>query len=168
MAHYQLVLRHDSPINIPSTDFAVYDETGEFITVISVWEGDSTFNLFVPASPVDRRYSLCDIFQYPACCIEFTLPAVSCDSLAVKTVSLPMPDVRLYPYPLTDLLWIDVAGDGSYGYRIGSATGGMVASGIIDRRPVSVDMSSLPAGIYMVGVWQGNTPLGYRRVVKVR
>lgn len=167
MAHYQLNLRHDSPINIPSTDFAVYDEAGEFITIMSVWEGDSTFNLFVPMSPVDRQYSLCDIFQYPECCIEFTVPAVSCDSLAVKTVNLPMPDMRLYPNPLTDLLLIDVAGDGSYDYRIVSATGGMVASGIIDRRPMRVDMSSLPAGVYMVGLWQGDAPLGYRRVVKV-
>jgi hypothetical protein len=52
-------------------------------------------------------------------------------------------------------------------YRIVSATGVTVSSGRIDRRPVSVDMSALPAGMYTVGLWQGDVPLGYRRVVKV-
>ena len=171
MVEFQFALEHDPPIDIPTTDFAVYDEKNEFLTIYSLTEADSLVHLFIPVSATARQYRLCDLFNPEGCCVTVDLPGIDCNSVPTDVVDLEDLGVQLFPNPVSDRLQIDLAAetvlDGSYGYSIVSATGVTVASGLIDRRPVSVDMGALPAGIYMVGLRQGDVPLGYRRVVKV-
>ncbi len=59
---------------------------------------------------------------------------------------------RLYPNPAGEVLYVTVSGESSFEYRIYSLSGRMVATGLSQDERVTVNVSSLPSGIYILRV----------------
>jgi hypothetical protein len=172
MAHYQFIVRHDPPIEIPSTDFAVYNEHNDFLEIYSLGEADSIVHLFIPASLEDRKYRLCDLFNPEGCCIDVILPGIDCNALPTGVIDLGEIGVKVYPNPASDHIVLDL-GDGldpaeRLVCRITDAAGRPFATSVISARVSRVATEAYPPGIYLVGLYRNDALLGYQRFVKMR
>jgi len=171
MIHYQFDLRHHPPIDMLTTDFGIYNEDMDYLAMASLADQDSIVDIFVPASGSDRLYTVCDLYEGMNCCISFNLPAVPCEELVMGVRDLADLGIAMYPNPVQDHLILDL-GDWSPGnqglrYRIFDSTGKPMDAGMITEPVMTLPASQYPAGMLMVGLYEGNELLGYRRIVKL-
>lgn len=172
MVEFQFALAHDPPIDISTTDFAVYDEKNEFLTIYSLAEADSLVHLFIPVSVTERQYTLCDLFNPEGCCVKVDLPGIDCNSVPTDVVDLGELGVNVFPNPVSDQLVIDL-GDGmnvdaGIAYSIISSTGQLVDAGVLTQRTTRLMTDAFPSGLFVLQLHDGQSLVGHRRFLKIQ
>ncbi len=172
MVEFQFAVAHDPPIDITTTDFAVYDEKNEFLTIYSLGEADSLVHLFIPVSATERQYTLCDLFNPEGCCIKVDLPGIDCNSVPTDVVDMGDLGVNVFPNPVSDQLVIDLGNginvDAGIAYRISSSTGQLVDAGVLTQRTTRLMTDAFPSGLFVLQLYDGPSLVGHRRFLKMQ
>jgi hypothetical protein len=80
-----------------------------------------------------------------------------CDSSATAVIDINKTGIwSMYPVPANDFVNIDYSGNGTAWLTLSNITGETLLQSVLSERITRLDISSLPAGVYLVSVTSGD------------